>query len=230
MSVHAGDKPYKCHVCDKAFSHSGTLNDHMTLHTGDKFKCSLCNDSFLQQSSLYQHKRNVHSNRKPYHCPYCGKLFKTNSELKCHVRIHTGAKPYSCRHCSERFTWPYRLKAHLLKSHNEGTWLTCHICQKKFTHHGDLKIHVRRHEGVKPYVCSECPKCFCTAGALKDHQLTHSDYKQFCCGLCGINVKRKDTVKSHFKRCSDKLGFKNVFAIVTKEINKTSGHLPTVGC
>jgi len=39
-----------------------------------------------------------------------------------------------------------------------------------------------------------------------------------------VNVKRKATVKSHFKRCSDKLGFKSVFDTVTKEINKTSGH------
>jgi len=31
-----------------------------------------------------------------YHCPYCGKLFKRNIELKRHVRIHTNAKPY-CR-------------------------------------------------------------------------------------------------------------------------------------
>ena len=40
-------------------------------------------------------------------------------------------------------------------------------------------IHLRRHEGVKPYVCSECPKRFCTAAELKAHQLSHSNYKQF---------------------------------------------------
>ena len=62
------------------------------------------------------------------------------------------------------------------------------------------------------------------------YQLVNSDYDQFCCGLCGKNVKRKASVKRHFKRCSDKLGFTNVFDTVTKEINKTSGHLPTVGC
>jgi len=97
---------------------------------------------------LQAHKRRVHSNIRPYDCPYCGKLFKTNSELKCHVHTHTGAKPYSCRHCSERFTWHHQLKKHLLESHNEGTWFTCHICQKKFSYSGYLDIHIRRHEGV----------------------------------------------------------------------------------
>jgi len=90
-------------------------------------------------------------------------MFKTNHKVRLHVRVHTGAKPHSCRHCSGRFMWLNQLKRHLLESHNVGTWLTCNICQKKFSHSGDFKVHVQRHEGVKPYVCSECPKCFCTA-------------------------------------------------------------------
>ena len=164
--IHSGDKPYKCHVCDKEFSVSESLNIHMRLHTGDKpYNCSLCNKSFTTSSNLQSHKRHVHSNIRPYDCPYCGKLFTTNSERKRHVRTHTGAKPYSCRQCSERFTWHHKLKVHLLKSHNEGTWFTCHICQKKYSHRGNLNKHVRTHEGVKTsmkpwYYCTECLKHF----------------------------------------------------------------------
>jgi len=89
MKVHTGDKLYKCHVYDKAFS---------TCKSGN---------------------------------------------VIAHVRVHTGAKPYSCRHCSDSFTRSRHLKAHLLKSHNEGTWLTCHICEKKFTHSGNLNRQCR---------------------------------------------------------------------------------------
>jgi len=69
---------------------------------------------------LQEHKRCVHSNRRPYHCPYCGKTFKRTKDLKIHIRIHTGAKPYSCTQCIERFATLDQLKTHLLKSHNEG--------------------------------------------------------------------------------------------------------------
>jgi len=154
----------------------------MRVHTADKpYKCSLCNKCFSRSSNLQQHKRNVHSNRRPYHCPYCGKLFKTNIQLKRHVRIHTDAKPYSCRHCSDCFRSIYRLQAHLLKSHNEGTWFTCDICQQQFARRGELKLglhSLRRHEGVKPYVCSECPKRFFSTYHLKSHHLIHSDIKR----------------------------------------------------
>ena len=167
--------------------------------------CALCNKSFSQSSSLQRHKRHVHSSIRPYDCPYCGKLFKRNTHLKHHVRIHTGAKPYSCRHCSQCFTHHIQLNTHLLKSHNEGTWLTCNICEKKFSSGGQFKQHLVRHEGVKPFVCSQCAKCFCTVRELSCHQLVHSDYKQFCCGLCGKDFKHKRYVVQHFKKCSTKL-------------------------
>jgi len=212
--IHSGDKPYKCNMCDRAFSQSATLNRHIRVHTGDKpYKCSLCNKSFSHSGTLQTHKRLVHSNRRPHQCPFCGKMFKTNIELKSHVRIHTDTKSYSCRHCSDHFVWLHQLKRHLLELHNEGTWLICNICKKKFVCGGNFKIHVRRHEGVKPYVCSECPKRFCSAGQLKSHQLVHSDVKRFGCILCNKSFKRKDSVVKHFNRCASKPSFSDMLPI-----------------
>ena len=196
--IHSGVKVYKCSLCDKAFNVSSSLTVHMRVHTGEKpFKCPLCDKSFRQSCNLQSHKRHAHSNSRQLSCPYCGKQFVTVTDVERHVRVHTGVKPFWCRHCSETFKSHHQLKVHLLKSHNEGTWFTCHICRKKFSLNGHLKQHMQRHEGVKPYVCDECPKRFCTANELKMHQPVHSDYREFSCFFCDARFKRKRDVNRH---------------------------------
>ena len=163
---------------------------------------SLCNESFSQSSNLQTHMRRAHSNRRPYQCPYCGMMFKTNQEMRRHD-VFTLVQ--SCTHVDtvQNVLWFHPLKRHLLESHNEGT---CHICQKKFVHSCDFKVH----EGVKPYVCTGCPKRFYTSSNFKRHQLVHSDIRGFACGLCAKSFKYKQSVVIHFKRCVSRLGFSDM--------------------
>ena len=38
--MHSGEKPTKCHVCEKAFTQSGSLTAHLRVHSSEKpFKC-----------------------------------------------------------------------------------------------------------------------------------------------------------------------------------------------
>ena len=191
------------HICTLTRESTREINRMTVLTVGSCLRQTLIGSVML----VLTHKRHVHSNSRPYDCPYCGKLFKTNDELKSHVRIHTGAKPYSCRYCSECFTWLAQLKTHLLKSHSEGTWLTCKICQKKFSTSSYLKKHSLRHETVKPYVCGQCSEGFYTEHHLNLHLLVHAGYKPFCCGLCGKEFKCKRYVLQHFKRCANRVIF-----------------------
>ena len=205
--IHSGEKTHRCQLCDKAFYDSSHLTIHIRVHTGDKpYKCLVCDKSFTSASELWRHNRRIHSSVRPHSCSYCGMQFAVVGDLKDHVRVHTGVKPFSCGQCGDVFLWPGHLKAHLLKSHNEKTWFTCHICQKKLNRNGHLKRHMQRHEGVKPYVCDECQKRFSAASELKRHQLVHCDYRQFCCFFCDAQCKRKFDVKQHCKKCSSVRG------------------------
>ena len=49
----------------------------------------------------------------------------------------------------------------------------CDQCAKAFYHHSNLRIHMKRHNGIKPYQCSQCEKALFQNSLLITHLLTH---------------------------------------------------------
>ena len=78
ISLIAGEKPFKCNVCDRAFAHKSTLNEHLNLHSDDKpYECPTCLRLFSSSKlidfsdssfNLYCHSGNAgnSSNEKVY--------------------------------------------------------------------------------------------------------------------------------------------------------------------
>ena len=58
MRVHTCEKPFKCRVCDMAFSQLGNLNRHMRVDMGDKrYKCHVCDKAFGLAGNINIHMR-----------------------------------------------------------------------------------------------------------------------------------------------------------------------------
>ena len=61
--VHEKKKNWFCKACSFSSYHKHPFVQHMTIHTGEKpFKCTQCLTRFNEKSSLERHKKSVHHN------------------------------------------------------------------------------------------------------------------------------------------------------------------------
>ncbi|XP_062618847.1 zinc finger protein 708-like isoform X1 [Saccostrea cucullata] len=195
--VHTSDKPYKCDVCGKAFSHSQNLKSHTRTHTGDKpYKCDVCGKAFSLSQNLKSHMR-THTGEKPYKCDVCGKAFSQSRHLQTHMRTHSGDKPYRCDVCGKAFNDPCNFQKHI-RIHTGEKPYKCDVCEKAFTQSSTLHTHMRTHTGVKPYRCDVCGKAFIAPGNLQRHVKTHTD-KPWKCDMCGKAFSHSQNLKRHMR-------------------------------
>ncbi|XP_036328290.1 zinc finger protein 568-like isoform X3 [Rhagoletis pomonella] len=96
--------PFKCQLCNKAFSVPQTLEVHMRYHTREfPYECQHCHRRFGQKGHLTTHMHVKHNNLR-YICPEtgCGKVFKNTISLRNHSFSHTGM-PFRCAYCDRGY-------------------------------------------------------------------------------------------------------------------------------
>ncbi|KAK3547534.1 hypothetical protein QTP86_021508, partial [Hemibagrus guttatus] len=171
---HRGEKLFVCEECGHRASSRNGLQMHIkAIHRKERpFVCEICNHAFTQKVNLNMHLR-THTGEKPYQCHLCGKTFRTQASLDKHNRTHTGERPYSCEFCNQRFTEKGPLQRHIASRHQEGQPHSCHICNKAFKAVEQLRVHVRRHKGMRKFECTECGYKFTRQAHLRRHSQIH---------------------------------------------------------
>uniref|UniRef100_A0A8C8GA63 C2H2-type domain-containing protein n=1 Tax=Oncorhynchus tshawytscha TaxID=74940 RepID=A0A8C8GA63_ONCTS len=129
---HAKEENYhapklKCPVCGNELANSGSLRNHMRLHTGERpyaclhwekpYKCNHCNQYFSQVPELRRHL--ISHTGEVYLCPICGKAlwdphtlrcelcgkaYTMATKLRCHMKSHLEEKSYKCPTCGAGYT------------------------------------------------------------------------------------------------------------------------------
>jgi len=106
--------------------------------------CKLCN-SYVVQSLIDTHNRDVHGNMDRLVCPDCGKLFTSKRSLFGHKKEkHSGpVEVFPCTDCGKNFSRKANLKAHRDSLHF-GKKFPCSFCDRIFTNRSSMNQHIKK--------------------------------------------------------------------------------------
>ncbi|XP_016927238.3 zinc finger protein Paris-like [Drosophila suzukii] len=196
---------YKCSYCQISFRNRSSMMKHFLKHTGERpYKCSQCPNSYKVKESLLAHMM-THRGEEPFKCPHCSKGFVREPSLKKHLSIHTGERPFKCAVCSKTFRLKEHLKRHN-RCHTGERPYQCDQCEKTFADNSFLTVHKRSHTGERPYKCPDCQATYVDSGSLRKHRMTDT-IEPFNCDHCDQTFKAKGCFNYHIRSldCSSKV-------------------------
>jgi len=131
--------------CDKSFAFKHDFAKHCKLHEGQTNLCDQCGKTFTRKGDLNRHKKQVHSDSRPFQCIIggCDKSFKLKCSLTKHFKQVHGPKQHQCSICLKSFSQQGHLKTHIASVHDEIRH-QCNKCTKSYSQRGNLQQHIKK--------------------------------------------------------------------------------------
>lgn len=195
---------YTCSQCNQTFITNAELVNHKKTHeTEDRsYLCHKCKQAFSNHCDFLIHQQ-IHSKQKyTCKCPECGLTYLKKS-FKSHIYSHS-YKPLNCPICSKECNGDVNLQAHILK---HGNKFDCVECGKIMNDKSSFDQHMAIHTGVKLHQCLYCGKAFRLIQQKVVHTRIHTNDKPFKCNKCNRNFSQYTCLKRHENVCYDSKNF-----------------------
>lgn len=213
-NVHNPSYEYSCEFCFYRFINDKKLAYHRNYCT----VCSICCKKFTKISGLRIHVR-LHTGIQPYHCDTCGRGFNQKTNLQTHMRVHKRETQHTCKICSKKFPFKSFLKRHMLIHETNPVdvdslqrMINCHkrdvpkknkpcvcsVCGSLLQSSAGLAMHMKLHNGEKPFSCEGCHRGFIQKANLMTHvERVHTGDKLFTCDVCRKMFPFNSDMKKH---------------------------------
>jgi uncharacterized Zn-finger protein len=232
-------KEFECSVCNRRHVSASKLLRHLKVHkelteedkvimfAGNiprrepatnpkprKFKCDLCEKSFVSPSKLSRHMA-VHS-KESYIKSEGG-----SGEERIRRKYNTGK--ILCDKCSKKFSSKVAYERHLFThsevfdqskiTRNEPHDFICVICSSTFDNYEQLFVHMRNHKDAEEtqhqgIACQLCLKTFFSVKNIMRHAKTHEENSTHQCIHCGKKYGYGEDFVDHMLKHEDNKMFK----------------------
>ncbi|XP_035723992.1 zinc finger protein 845-like [Vespa mandarinia] len=205
---------FECDICNVKFYRKDKLKAHYDKcsekNPDQVRKCNICGDSFENNEMLRQH-RAKHVTEGILTEEDLRDIEPRPEERKQGEKIvrkrRTDIVGLECTECNKHYTSRKGLLRHIQV--HEGKKYLCDICPKKFYRREHLKIHVAKHNMIKPYKCTRCTKRFIKEEQLTNHLSKHDrpfkknketdSSKRFLCEICSKSFTQSTTLIAHLR-------------------------------